>query len=1207
VFSKYKTIKIIPVFGLLVIIVSACGGGESSNPEPPPTVPIGVVSGNVVIGPVNSAAVRIYEIKNDIPNADTSPVFTRVLIKKYDSLTDSNGHYSVPLQIDTAETPILVCAIGGTYIEPASPSNNIITKDLTGELCSVAIFKRGKDMSVHITPFSHIAYGFAKGKLGGGSELLDKIKPSNQGTTQKVTLGAITSSNKVISDWIQLQNTSTLNQGVISVKPLSIGVPSNNEGNILRPGLKYGFALSALSSLVDWVRFEQTGVKDKIFTGLSSFDYAEQLYLDIIDNGKLDGFGAGGTKLKLGGWILSEHIIRHHFAVKIYSVAADPDLNHLGDGIGVAAIRDFAQKVNTNANPDLPNTITNHSVLFASGPQAINDITPIISHGYPKEGDVISGKVFVSVDVIDISGISSVDLTILENLPVNSTATAKEIRPRETALDPIKPVWTIDTTAVVGGIADGVYAFEFTAKNQVGKQTTKLFRNIKISNSQLQVAITNPKVISESTTNPDNAINNISVYTATVIDNFFYDTVNDPDGRNQPLTDFISFKILDSNQIPIVNLPLANNVTINGQVVPSFSQLNPTKRKYNTGVIQELIPGSTITTPLIDGFYTLRVDAMSGVPEILACNPPLCDPPVLARPPLRNFDEVNFLLDTTKPTAVFKASQNGQVFTGPVTISGIFSDPEVGAAKIKSGLLNRQLIEVANRSITEFPAPTGTASTQTNFDVTFTGTPGWTSYEILAVDKAGNISSTTTPIRIGFDATKPTVIIQNKQGIKNLWYSTLNIRTIINDVGTGLFEIEEGINVDPAVPGAIGKAIPFTLEATNVSYLSRTIESSINPKLADGVIKYTVRAKDYAFSKDPTHIVWDTVNFIGIDRKAPTFLVYALSQPDATKQPPALPIRSIDINCPRCSRSSTGVNSFTVDITGNSATVFLGNYMYVQENGYAALSGGNLNLNATSSGIATIDVANANGPPTQPNISPSSTYVPVTGSVVVSLPQKILHGTIHTERAYSVRKYCDLGATQIITILGKAECKTATGGPIPTKYDWIATGIIGNIDKSNDSLLSSVPITKVATSSVVAADSSTPKNIGTQLVCYGVRATNRLTTTLRNTAQIKLDLTSPLIAPTIPGLNDPSTNTTAVNGVGSNCVTQPVLALTLGIAIPKPCTWSGPTSTSDKVQDARIQSQPGSTGAAALLNTNHSLEVVTFEPSAAGGTCPVTF
>lgn len=124
-------------------LFSACGGGSSSAPTT-------TVSGSVVKGPVNGAAICAYKVtaggKGDQIKCST---------------TGSTGSYTMDLDY---QGDVILEATGGSYTDEATG----VTKSLTDPM-QVVLSSQGGAATGMVTPLTSVAYSLARGMTGGAS------------------------------------------------------------------------------------------------------------------------------------------------------------------------------------------------------------------------------------------------------------------------------------------------------------------------------------------------------------------------------------------------------------------------------------------------------------------------------------------------------------------------------------------------------------------------------------------------------------------------------------------------------------------------------------------------------------------------------------------------------------------------------------------------------------------------------------------------------------------------------------------------------------------------------------------------------------------------------------------------------------------------------------------------------------------------------
>ncbi|MFV2061858.1 MAG: hypothetical protein ACC653_14340, partial [Gammaproteobacteria bacterium] len=577
------------VFGLLVLFLTSCGGGDDKGilptdpatdppPDPKPSIPLTgtVVSGVVMLGPVINADVNVYELTID-KSKNPIVVNATTLLGTSTQATNDKGEYAVAIKPTADNTPILVCATGGTYTEPASKSSAIPVEktfqskaqlcpnDLLCDeekLCAVALIKRDEKLKVSLTYFSHLAYGLASNRIIKGATLLDVTRNNTDGSTSLV-LGGISNANKIVSDWMQLRPSGSPNQGVISITPQDITNSSNFvAGNTtLTEAIKYGLANATISELVEWMRLTSaTNQTEAAFSKVSSIGLAQLIYKDIIADGDLDGL-ENAAPLFLSDTAIKGHMLRYHFAFKLFVVVSNPVINQTG--LNNADIDSFVKALNKNG------------VLFSSTVQVniVND-KPVFSHTYPNDNGVVRGDVSIKIDATDINDVSSISMTMDTVPPGGNLALPTNVF----TVNPEKPEWAITTvsevTPTTPGIPDGIYEITFVATNTKGVSTTRKLPNIRISNKNIHSHIINPPEVT-NTVGPKNPINSLSGFAANVNDVFF-----DENTTNSSVNFSIVSTAPNSAAAPIP-VPLLN---------PPFTTLSTISRRYFASDLSAAIP-----------------------------------------------------------------------------------------------------------------------------------------------------------------------------------------------------------------------------------------------------------------------------------------------------------------------------------------------------------------------------------------------------------------------------------------------------------------------------------------------------------------------------------------------------------------------------------------------------------------------------------------
>jgi hypothetical protein len=1033
--SKFFTKTVLSL--LIVLVLTSCGGGDDKGvlptdpkpkPDPKPTPKLGtVISGVVMIKPVVNADVSVYEITLDKTNSpikiNTTPLATS------SQKTNNKGEFNVSIKPTADQTPILVCATGGTYTEPASTAlltsiektfqskAQLCPIDLLCEeekLCAIAIVKRDEQLTVNLSYFSHLAYGLASSRLVKGATLLDVTRNNSNGTTSLV-LGGISNANKIVSDWLQLTTTLPVNKGVISVTPQDITVTSAlTNGNItLTNEIKYGLANAAISDLVEWMRLTsattQTG---PAFDKVSTVALAQQAFKDIAD-GDYDGL-ENAAPLFLSDTAINGHMLRYHFAFKLFVVASNRLINQTG--LTNSDIDSFVKALNKNG------------VMFPSTPQVniVND-NPVLSHIYPNDNGIIMGDVSIKIDVIDINDIASIAMTIDTVPPGGNLSLPTDVL----AVNPEKPEWSITTvsevTPTTQGIPDGIYDIKFVATNTQGATTTRTMPNIRISNKDIHLHIINPPVVS-NTVGPKNPLNSLAGFEAIVNDVFFLEN-----SMNSDVVFTMESITPGSTMAPIV-IPFK----ITTSAPNGYSEISPISRRYFASDLSNMNPA------ISDGKYKLVINATSGknVTPVLASNP----------------DSVEFEYDTQIPSVKF-AIPAFKVFTGQATVNLDVQDlPKDGySSGIKTTTLSHDAIGGG-----EVPASVVNNQSVINFTE-----QGWHKLTLNATDYAGNAAKTKF-LDVGFDILEPVVMVP-RSSIENKWWNNVDIVVNVSDNETGIKEIVTGF--DHKDPQTLDKAaIGTTIDLSNKPqppnlYSSHKYVKTIDVKsmaklgLADGVHSFMARVSDYA-APAPTHTQHDILTSIGFDITSPTITFANTSStftPISTNSKVTIDKQLKTIN----------INKWPVDAV-------------IQESGYQAptITTNGILIRGTSSGIASVT---ADAIPVQVS-SADFLRLPVTATKSVAftnLPQYVVTSTATKQVIWTVIATCPPLTTGVSMkvingVCAELDANAAIVNSPATVFEWVkgAPSFVNTSDTSTTDAASvkKMPVDISATDQSLSSD-----------------------------------------------------------------------------------------------------------------------------------------
>ncbi len=1026
-----------------ILFLTSCGGGDDKgvppsdtipdpvnpNPKPiPPPLEGTVISGAVIIGPVVNADVTIYEITLD--KSSNAIKLIRTPLGSSTQKTTDKGEYQLAIKPTADTTPILVCATGGTYTEPASVDlavpveKSIRLKDVLcpktrtcndEELCAIAIVKRDEKLKVNLTYFSHLAYGLASSRISNGSTLLDVTHNNSDGSTSLI-LGGISNANKIVSDWLQLSTTTTTttNKGVISVTPQDITVTPTQSGTItLTNEIKYGLANAAISDLVEWMRLTSSATQTgPAFDQVSTIALAQQVFIDIAD-GDLDGL-QNANPLFLSDTAIKGHMLRYHFAFKLFVVATNRSINRTG--LNNADIDSYVKALNKNG------------VLFPSTPQVnIVNNSPVFSHIYPNDNGILTGDVSIRIDATDIADISSIAMTIDTVPPGGNLSLPTNVL----AANPDKPEWLINTvseaTIVTPGIPDGIYDIKFVATNTQGATTTRSIPNVRIANSDIHLHIINPPEVVTTSNTPKNPINTLAGFEAIVNDVFFQESAT-----SSKVEFTIESTTPGSNMTPIpVPFKMATSIP-NG-----YSEISSISRRY---FASDLSANAAATIP--DGKYKFVVNAVSGKN---------IKPPVVAQAVM-----VDFEYDTGKPTVNY-LTPNFKVFTGLATIDLDITDPQKDV--YSSGIKSQNLTHDGLAG----EIPTTINGSQSIFNL---NDQGWHRLTLNAVDYAGNAADTVL-LNVGLDTTNPSVMIP-KSSIENLWWNNVDIITNISDNETGIQEIVTGfdhVDIQTLEKAAIGSNVDLSNkpQPPNLYGFHKeiiTLNAKNNQGLANKVHSYAVRASDYA-APAVGHTQHDIVNF-GFDTKSPTIIFT------------------------NASTVFTAItNDAKVTINKQQKTVSVSNWpvdAVVEETGYQAPNvNGKFIQGTTSSGIASVTID------TVPVAVTSADFLQLTASTTKSvsisnLPQYVVTSTATKQVVWTVIATCPapIVAGSSVRLKGtqceEVSADSATKTKVATVYQW-TPGIASYINTSDASAIDTPTVTKTpiivtATDQTLSSDSA---------------------------------------------------------------------------------------------------------------------------------------
>ncbi len=269
------------VFGSSLLLLSACGSGPGALP---PERPDAVISGVAFDGPVMHGQVSVYGFGSGGAGSLLGS-----------ATTDNEGRYAMTVR--APDQPVLVTVTGGTYVDEVS--GQTIPFPQGAALTAVANYQSGTPLTVAITAYTQLAAGLAQYYI------------ADQGMT---AAAAVDQANQMVSQLVGVD--------IIATLPVDITDPAN-AAPALTPGLRYAFAVAAISSWTDYA-----ATVDQVSPGQAPFNalsFAQLMYDDIAADGMLDGYSADASgnpvPVTLGTFALNEDVYRHGLAVQMIRVA----------------------------------------------------------------------------------------------------------------------------------------------------------------------------------------------------------------------------------------------------------------------------------------------------------------------------------------------------------------------------------------------------------------------------------------------------------------------------------------------------------------------------------------------------------------------------------------------------------------------------------------------------------------------------------------------------------------------------------------------------------------------------------------------------------------------------------------------------------------------------------------------------------------------
>ncbi len=745
------------LFGL-----AACGGGGSNLPPAAVEIKTAKVSGYAQLGPIQNGDVSIYSYVDG----------TRGLSSLATARTDSQGYYSAEIKSDN--TPLLVCISNGSYVEE-STAVEVALNNRDDEICAVSNFVKETDMTVSITFYTHIAYGFVNNLVK------NKLKVDT----------AIVQANRTISNWVGAAfNTvdSVKKFDIIKTIPKNIRNPNSNVGNLTLE-VAYGFANAAVSSFTEDASRTSGKISGlELHVGINSLKFAKEAYLDISENGILDGKGAGsdlflGTRTQIETnhyrYSLAQHMVR--MAGSPFNVT----------GMRGTQVTPFATAFNESTE----------SIFGITSVRALDFKKPIITVIQPV-GTVFFGTQTISATISDGSSLKSVKLEItsaannITNTLVNETNLINETFNATFNLQ-----FNLDTTA---NYPDGIYELTFSAMNSLDIVAIPEKRTIQISNKAITLSVVGPSIAA-----PKRGVIRISG-----------DVVDGAVGiESITITSRTAKKALYKKIIPIVPVG-AKNI--------SFEEIIDTNVIFGDGA--HSITVTAISTNKTQAVQTVNFSVDNSPPIALIQNVSIRD--IFSRTVI--VSKTDFTNKKTIITGSVSDTLDG-VFTAvqrvEISLAGqsILAQPILNVPAVDPNIINPINVSAAFISIAQFP-------------------DGLATLQLSAIDKAGNRSNANLDVII--DNTAPTLVVNLDTPQMNFYIDQVAVIGTASDAkGSGIAktEIFSDNNAIPIYSSKIDttlipNATNFSLWLLSLKDGSHTIEikSTDNAGLFSSVVRASV-------------------------------------------------------------------------------------------------------------------------------------------------------------------------------------------------------------------------------------------------------------------------------------------------------------------------------------------------------------------------------
>ena len=397
----------------------ACSSGSDGVP---PAAPEARLDGTATDAVITNADLRVYALVDGVQSdliAETT--------------TDGNGDFAFD-GFASPSQPIVIEVRGGRYTEEAS---GVSVELIDGQALRAYLFyEQGEDITVQVTPLTHLASCLADYKVASGTNVNN----------------AITEAASVFSGIAGVD--------ILGTRPFDITDPANANFEVT-DNLRYGTFLAAISSFTAEVS-TTNGVTPHRFNQNSSIYATQVLCQDISADGIFNGQGYinnGNSvgQLALGSVPLDADTFRTDIGQHILSiVSSDRNVTNLG-------VDDFVLYANEVA--------ASTDAVFGGVPANAVDQEGPVSTAVLAPDSFIKGIIDLEFDVTDPIGLSSVQFEI-NGLFVSNT-------------QPDNPVLSLNTT----NYTDGVITVTVVAKD-VLNNTSRTEFNYVVDNTSPTILMT---------------------------------------------------------------------------------------------------------------------------------------------------------------------------------------------------------------------------------------------------------------------------------------------------------------------------------------------------------------------------------------------------------------------------------------------------------------------------------------------------------------------------------------------------------------------------------------------------------------------------------------------------------------------------------------------------------------------------------------------